>query len=56
MRELGVPQGLAPLGYGKDDIPALVHGTLSQNRITKLAPRLANEQDLYRLFTEALNY
>ena len=56
MRELGIPQGLAPLGYGKDDIPALVHGTLSQNRITKLAPRLANEQDLYRLFTEALNY
>lgn len=54
IRELGLPNGLAALGYTRDDIPALVQGTLPQHRVTKLSPRPASEQDLARLFEESL--
>ncbi len=54
MRELAVPNGLAALGYTSSDIPALVAGTLPQHRVTKLSPRPAAEEDLARLFEQAL--
>ena len=54
MRELGVPNGLAALGYTTADIPALVEGTLPQHRVTKLSPRPASPEDLARLFEGAL--
>jgi hydroxyacid-oxoacid transhydrogenase len=54
MRELDVPNGLAAVGYTAADIPALVSGTLPQHRVTKLSPRPAGEDDLARLFEQAL--
>lgn len=54
MRELNVPNGLRALGYGVEDIPALVEGTLPQHRVTKLSPRPATAEDLARLFEDAL--
>jgi len=54
MRELGVPNGLAALGYTTANIPALVEGTLPQHRVTKLSPRPASPEDLARLFEDAL--
>jgi hydroxyacid-oxoacid transhydrogenase len=54
MRELKVPNGLTAIGYSSSDIGALVEGTLPQHRVTKLSPRPANEDDLARLFEEAL--
>jgi hydroxyacid-oxoacid transhydrogenase len=54
MRELKVPNGLKAIGYSSSDIGALVEGTLPQHRVTKLSPRPANEDDLARLFEEAL--
>jgi hydroxyacid-oxoacid transhydrogenase len=54
MRQLGMPNGLAAVGYTSADIPALVKGTLPQHRVTKLSPRPASEDDLARLFEEAL--
>jgi hydroxyacid-oxoacid transhydrogenase len=54
MRELRVPNGLAALGYTTADIPALVTGTLPQHRVTKLSPKPAAEDDLARLFEQAL--
>jgi len=44
------------LGYGTDDIPVLVEGTLPQHRVTKLSPRSADKEDLFHLFTTALRY
>jgi len=54
MRRLRVPNGLRALGYSSSDIPALVAGTLPQHRVTKLSPRPAGEDDLARLFEEAM--
>ena len=54
MRELKVPNGLKAVGYASSDIPALVEGTLPQHRVTKLSPRPASEDDLAKLFEDAL--
>ena len=54
MQKLKVPNGLKALGYTSSDIPALVKGTLPQHRVTKLSPRPANEEDLARLFEDAM--
>ncbi len=54
MQRLGVPNGLKALGYTASDIPALVKGTLPQHRVTKLSPRPASEEDLAKMFEEAM--
>jgi len=54
MRLLGMPNGLAAVGYGPADIPALVEGTLPQHRVTKLSPRPADAADLTRLFEASM--
>lgn len=56
MRRTGMPNGLAAVGYGPDDIPALAEGTLPQHRVTKLSPRPANADDLAELFAGAMRY
>ena len=54
MHELRMPNGLRELGYGLEDIPALVEGTLPQHRVTKLSPRPAGPDELARIFEEAM--
>jgi len=54
MQRLRVPNGLQALGYDSSAIPALVEGTLPQHRVTKLSPRPAAEEDLARMFEEAM--
>ena len=54
MRELGVPNGLAAVGYTTDDSAALVQGTLPQHRVTKLSPRPAGAEELTSLFEESM--
>jgi len=54
METLGVPNGLRGIGFGTDDIPALVDGTLPQHRVTKLSPRPAGPEELGRLFEQAM--
>ena len=39
MRDVGAPSGVAELGYGEDDVPALVEGALKQQRLLVVAPR-----------------
>jgi len=54
MRSLDMPNGLSGVGYTREDIPALVQGTLPQHRVTKLSPRPADEQDLTGIFEDAM--
>ncbi|XP_042319350.1 hydroxyacid-oxoacid transhydrogenase, mitochondrial isoform X3 [Sceloporus undulatus] len=52
--ELNVDDGLAALGYSTADIPALVKGTLPQERVTKLSPRPQTEEELSALFESSM--
>jgi hydroxyacid-oxoacid transhydrogenase len=54
MQRLHTPNGLRELGYTSAGIPALVEGTLPQHRVTKLSPRPAAQEDLGRMFEEAM--
>ncbi len=56
MRKVGMPNGLAAVGFESDDIPALVEGTIPQHRVTKLSPRPATPDDLQTLFAGAMRY
>ena len=56
MREIGMPNGLSAVGYGPDDVPRLVAGTIPQRRITDLSPRVFSEDDLKQLFLDAMSY
>ena len=54
MDTMKIPNGLAALGYDKDDIPGLVRGALPQERVNKLAPRPQVEQDLYEMYEKSM--
>jgi hydroxyacid-oxoacid transhydrogenase len=54
MQRLNVPNGLRAVGYSSSDIPALVEGTLAQERLTKLSPRPIDAEQLVRIFESAL--
>lgn len=56
MRATGMPAGIAELGYGEADIPALVAGAFAQQRLLVVAPRPVAEADLAALYREALAY
>ncbi len=56
MQRLNVPSGLGEIGCTSGDIPSLVEGTLPQHRVTKLSPRPAGEEELARMFEDALAY
>jgi hydroxyacid-oxoacid transhydrogenase len=54
MRRTGIPNGLHAVGYGPDDVPEMVAGTLPQHRVTKLCPRPFDEADLEQLFLDSM--
>jgi hydroxyacid-oxoacid transhydrogenase len=54
MQRLNVPGGLKAIGYSSADIPALVEGTLLQQRLTKLSPRPAGAEELAGIFEDAM--
>ena len=54
MEGLNVPNGLRAIGYETSDVPALVEGTLLQQRLTKLSPRPAGREELTRMFEESM--
>ena len=54
MRDVGAPAGLAALGYGEDDIAALVEGALRQQRLLAVAPRTPGADDLAAILRASL--
>jgi hydroxyacid-oxoacid transhydrogenase len=55
MRDIGAARGLEELGYGEDDIPALVEGALKQQRLLVVAPREAGPGDLAGILRDSLS-
>jgi len=56
MKSLDIPNGLSAVGYNRDDIPNLVQGTLPQHRVIKLSPRPVGEEELTKIFEDAMVY
>jgi hydroxyacid-oxoacid transhydrogenase len=54
MQRLHVPNGLSAIGYNRDDIPALVEGTLPQHRVIKLSPRPVGREEFTQLFEKSM--
>ena len=54
MQRLHVPNGLSAIGYTRDDIPALVEGTLPQHRVIKLSPRPVGREEFTQLFEKSM--
>jgi alcohol dehydrogenase class IV len=55
MRDVGAPAGIAELGYGEDDVPAIVEGALKQQRLLAVAPRTPAPDDLRGIVTASLH-
>lgn len=56
MRDIGIPNGLEALGYTRADIPALVEGTLMQERLLAGAPRPVGAAEIERILERAMRY
>jgi hydroxyacid-oxoacid transhydrogenase len=54
MQSIGLPNGLEAVGYGSQDIPALVEGTLQQKRLIDLSPNPVHEDALHAILEESL--
>jgi len=54
MRDIGIPDGIGGVGYTEADVPALVEGTLKQQRLLATAPRQAGPDELAGIFTRSL--
>lgn len=54
MRDIGTPNGIGGVGYDESDIPALVEGTLQQERLLAVAPRPVGEEDLSAIFARSI--
>ncbi len=46
MRDIGIPNGLAEIGYGAGDVDGIVEGALQQQRLLATAPRPVTGEDL----------
>ncbi len=54
MRDIGLPSGLAEIGYGDADVDDLVAGTLQQQRLLATAPRELTPEDLAGVFRDSM--
>jgi alcohol dehydrogenase class IV len=54
MRDVGLPSGLAEIGYGESDVDDLVEGSLQQQRLLATAPREVGADDLAGIFRSSL--
>jgi alcohol dehydrogenase class IV len=56
MRDVGAPAGIAELGYGEEDLPALVEGARRQQRLLAVAPREPSPDDLEGILRASLRW
>jgi alcohol dehydrogenase class IV len=56
MRDTGISNGLAALGYGEADTAALIEGTLKQQRLLVNCPRAAGAEELQHVIHHSFEY
>jgi hydroxyacid-oxoacid transhydrogenase len=54
MRDIGMPNGIADVGYATTDIPDLVGGAVKQQRLLAMAPRDVMPADLETIFCNSI--
>lgn len=54
MRDIGIPDGVAAVGFGESDIDDLVGGAMKQQRLLAIAPRDPREDDLAEIFRRSM--
>src|SRR3989475_3731802 len=56
MRDTGIPNGLAALGYGESDVSTLIDGTLKQQRLLINSPRNVGAEELQYVIQHSFEY
>ncbi len=56
MRDIGIPNGLAEVGYLGSDVDDLVAGSLQQQRLLATAPKSPTEEDLASVFRGSMEH
>jgi len=56
MRDVGIPNGLAEVGYGLADVDDLVAGATQQQRLLATAPKTPTEEDLAQVFVASMEH
>jgi alcohol dehydrogenase class IV len=56
MRDIGLPNGLAEVGFGDADVDDLVAGAVQQQRLLATAPKSPTEEDLARVFRRSMEH
>ena len=55
MRDIGIPDGVAAVGFGEADVDDLVEGAMKQQRLLATAPREVNANDLGEIFRRSMS-
>jgi hydroxyacid-oxoacid transhydrogenase len=55
MRDIGIPDGVAAVGFGDADVDDLVEGALKQQRLLATAPRPVTAEDLAGIFRRSMS-
>lgn len=56
MRDINIPNGIGALGYTEKDVPALVEGTIKQQRLLVGSPRAVGKKELEQIFRDSMEY
>ena len=56
MRDIGMPNGLAEVGYAAADVDDLVAGATQQQRLLATAPRTPTDEDLAQVFVASMEH
>jgi hydroxyacid-oxoacid transhydrogenase len=56
MRDIGIPNGLAEVGYGEADVDDLVAGATQQQRLLATSPKAPTDEDLARVFVASMEH
>ncbi|GAA1137307.1 hydroxyacid-oxoacid transhydrogenase [Nocardioides aquiterrae] len=56
MRDIGLPNGLAEVGFGDADVDDLVAGAVQQQRLLATAPKSPTEEDLASVFRRSMEH